>query len=76
MAPRDTSLAIGMDSLLLHLSWSWVGLVISEDKKGVVFLSDLRGEMDRNGICAAFVEMIPVTEMLYCSRTWSYDLQV
>ena len=76
MAPRDKSLAIGMDSLLLHFSWIWVGLVISEDKEGVEFLSDLRGEMDRNGICAAFVEKIPVTERSYYSRTWPYDLQV
>ena len=53
-----------------------MGLVISEDKKGVEFLSELRGEMDRNGICAAFVEMIPVAERSYSSRTWPYDLQV
>ncbi|KAF5914801.1 hypothetical protein HPG69_008237 [Diceros bicornis minor] len=33
MGPRDTSLAIGMDSLLFPFSWIWVGLVTSEDKK-------------------------------------------
>uniref|UniRef100_A0A5F5PRV8 G-protein coupled receptors family 3 profile domain-containing protein n=1 Tax=Equus caballus TaxID=9796 RepID=A0A5F5PRV8_HORSE len=76
MAPRDTSLALGMVSLLLHFRWTWVGIVISEDKKGVEFLSDLRREMDRSGICAAFVEMIPVTEMSPFSRTWPYHLEI
>ena len=53
-----------------------MGLGISEDKKGVEFLSDLRGEMDQNGICAAFVEMIPVAERSYSSMTLPYVLQV
>uniref|UniRef100_A0A9L0I5C1 G-protein coupled receptors family 3 profile domain-containing protein n=1 Tax=Equus asinus TaxID=9793 RepID=A0A9L0I5C1_EQUAS len=76
MAPRDTSLALGMISLLLHFSWTWVGLVISEDKKGVQVLSDLRGEMDRSRICAAFVEMIPVSDRTYFSMTWQYHLWI
>ena len=56
--------------------WDLVGLVISEDKKGVQFLSDLRGEMDENGICAAFVQMIPVTGSLYTSRNFQYHLRI
>uniref|UniRef100_A0A8C4KXL6 G-protein coupled receptors family 3 profile domain-containing protein n=1 Tax=Equus asinus TaxID=9793 RepID=A0A8C4KXL6_EQUAS len=76
MAPRVASLALGMVSLLLHFRWTWVGIVISEDKKGVEFLSDLRREMDRSGICAAFVEMIPVTEMSPFSGTWPYHLEI
>ncbi|KAM4855498.1 vomeronasal type-2 receptor 116-like [Urocitellus parryii] len=59
MAPKDTSLALGMVSLLLHFHWTWVGLLISEDHKGIQILSDLRAEMEQNGVCAAFVEMIP-----------------
>lgn len=63
----DTSLALAMVSLMPHFSWTWVGLVIPEDKRGAQFLSDLRGERDGNGICAAFVEMIPVPERSYSS---------
>ncbi|XP_071068902.1 vomeronasal type-2 receptor 116-like [Dasypus novemcinctus] len=74
MAPKDTSLALGMVSLMLHFSWTWVGLAISEDKRGFHFLWDLREEMDRNGVCAAFVEMIPITERSYFSLDWQYHL--
>lgn len=30
-----------------------------DDHNGAEILSDLRGEMDRNRVCVAFVEMIP-----------------
>nr|XP_058146301.1 vomeronasal type-2 receptor 116-like [Dasypus novemcinctus] len=76
MAPKDTSLALGMVSLMLHFNWTWVGLVISEDKRGIQFLWDLREKMDRNGICAAFVEMIRVTERSYFSLDWPYHLRI
>uniref|UniRef100_A0A8D2JT64 G-protein coupled receptors family 3 profile domain-containing protein n=1 Tax=Sciurus vulgaris TaxID=55149 RepID=A0A8D2JT64_SCIVU len=59
MAPRDTSLALCMVSLLLHFHWTWVGLLISEDQKGIQILSDLKREMEQNGVCAAFVKVIP-----------------
>lgn len=58
IAPKDTSLALGMVSLMVHFRWTWVGLIISESQKGFQFLSDMKGEMNRNGICAAFVEII------------------
>ncbi|XP_077890931.1 vomeronasal type-2 receptor 116-like isoform X2 [Ictidomys tridecemlineatus] len=72
MAPKDTSLACGMVSLMVHFSWNWVGLIISEDEKGIRFLSDLRGEMDRNGVCMAFVNMIPSSVSLYLKRPYLY----
>ncbi|KAM5237933.1 vomeronasal type-2 receptor 116-like [Ctenodactylus gundi] len=40
LAPKDTSLALGMVSLMIHFSWTWVGLVIAEGQKGHQFLSD------------------------------------
>ncbi|XP_013362686.1 PREDICTED: vomeronasal type-2 receptor 116-like [Chinchilla lanigera] len=58
MASKDTSLALGMVSLMLHFSWTWVGLVITEGPKGLQFLSDVRAEMDKNRVCVAFVKMI------------------
>ncbi|XP_040607381.1 vomeronasal type-2 receptor 116-like [Mesocricetus auratus] len=58
-APKDTSLSRGIVLLLLHFSWTWVGLVLLDDHNGVEILSELGGEMDRNQVCIAFVEMIP-----------------
>ncbi|KAM5237927.1 vomeronasal type-2 receptor 116-like [Ctenodactylus gundi] len=69
VAPKDTSLARGMVSLMLRFSWTWVGLVIVEGQKGSQFLSDMRAEMDRNGICAAFVKLILNILVSYASAT-------
>lgn len=76
MAPRNTALALGMVRLMLHFGWTWVGLAISEDTKGIQFLWDLSGEMDKNGICVAFVEMIPITERAYFSLAWQYHYRI
>ncbi|XP_051017751.1 vomeronasal type-2 receptor 116-like [Acomys russatus] len=64
MASKDMSLARGIVSLLNYFHWNWVGLIMSE-QIGVQTLSDLRAEMDRNRICVAFVEMIPVSKVSY-----------
>ncbi|KAM5238797.1 vomeronasal type-2 receptor 116-like [Ctenodactylus gundi] len=65
IANKDTSLALGMVTLMLHFSWTWVGLVITDSQKGLQFLSDVRAEMDRNRVCAAFVKMISNAPMPY-----------
>ncbi|XP_034377826.1 vomeronasal type-2 receptor 116-like [Arvicanthis niloticus] len=59
MASRDSFLALGMVSLITHFRWNWVGLVISDDEKGVHFVSELIPEMETNEVCVAFMEMIP-----------------
>uniref|UniRef100_A0A8D2I4L2 Receptor ligand binding region domain-containing protein n=1 Tax=Urocitellus parryii TaxID=9999 RepID=A0A8D2I4L2_UROPR len=76
MAPKDTTLALGVVFLMVHFSWNWVGLIISEDEKGIRFLSDVRGMMDRNGVCMAFVNMIPVTMLLYFTRAHQHYNQI
>ncbi|XP_076409946.1 vomeronasal type-2 receptor 116-like [Peromyscus maniculatus bairdii] len=58
MAPKDTFLAHAMISLILYFHWNWVGLCISEDERSLQFWSDFRIEMDKNGICVAFVEIM------------------
>ncbi|ERE72704.1 vomeronasal type-2 receptor, partial [Cricetulus griseus] len=60
VAPKDTSLPRGIASLMLHFSWNWVGLLITSDHTGAQILSDMRRELDRNGVCIAFVETIPI----------------
>ncbi|XP_069858154.1 vomeronasal type-2 receptor 116-like [Dipodomys merriami] len=58
MAAKDSALALAIVSLMLHFSWTWVGLFITEEDYGVWFLSELREEMDKNGVCLAFENMI------------------
>ncbi|XP_040595091.1 vomeronasal type-2 receptor 116-like [Mesocricetus auratus] len=60
MATKESSLALGMVLLMINFRWNWVGLVISEEEKGVQFVSELVPEMDRNGLCVAFIDMIPI----------------
>uniref|UniRef100_A0A8C8W4L9 G-protein coupled receptors family 3 profile domain-containing protein n=1 Tax=Peromyscus maniculatus bairdii TaxID=230844 RepID=A0A8C8W4L9_PERMB len=76
MAPKDTTLAMAMISLIIHFSWNWVGLAISDNDQGTQFLSDLRREMEQNTICFAFVNMILVNMHLYMSRAEVYCNQI
>ncbi|XP_028638318.1 vomeronasal type-2 receptor 116-like isoform X2 [Grammomys surdaster] len=76
VATKDTCLLHAMASLMLHFRWTWIGLVISDDDQGIQFLSDLREEMKRHGICLAFVNMIPGTMQIYMTRAKIYDKQI
>ncbi|EDL31705.1 mCG117920 [Mus musculus] len=58
MAPKDTALLSGIASLMLHFSWNWVGLIITDDHRGAQFLSDFRKELDKTRICIAFVQTV------------------
>ena len=51
-------------------------MVISDDDQGIQFLSDLREEMQRHGICLAFVNMIPENMQIYMTRATIYDKQI
>ncbi|XP_023563213.1 vomeronasal type-2 receptor 116-like [Octodon degus] len=74
MAPKDTFLALAMVSLMLHFRWTWVGLLITEGQKGLQFLSDVRAEMDRNGICVAFVKMVSTVGVSYLSAVKKHEI--
>ncbi|XP_023560897.1 vomeronasal type-2 receptor 116-like [Octodon degus] len=74
VAPKDTYLALAMVSLMLHFRWTWVGLLITEGHKSLQFLSDIRAEMDRNRICAAFVKMVSTGAVSYVSYTENRDI--
>ncbi|KAK7797740.1 hypothetical protein U0070_011555, partial [Myodes glareolus] len=76
MAPEDTSLTLAMVSLILHFSWNWVGLTISDNDQGIQFLSYLRTKMEKNTLCFAFVNMIPLNIHLYMSRAKVYYNQI
>ncbi|XP_005409775.2 PREDICTED: vomeronasal type-2 receptor 116-like [Chinchilla lanigera] len=74
VAPKDTYLALGMVSLMLHFRWTWVGMLIAEGQKGHQFLSDVRAEMDRNRLCVAFVKMLSTVAVSYFSFTKQHDV--
>ncbi|CAO2589884.1 Vomeronasal type-2 receptor 116 [Lemmus lemmus] len=76
MAPEDTSLPLAIVSLILHFSWNWVGLTISDSDQSIQFLSHLRTEMEKNILCSAFVVMIPLSVHLYMSRAEVYFNQI
>ncbi|XP_052019883.1 vomeronasal type-2 receptor 116-like isoform X2 [Apodemus sylvaticus] len=76
VATKDTYLAHGMVSLMLHFRWTWIGVVISDNDQGIQFLSDLREEMQRHEICLAFVNVIPETMQIYMTKSTIYDKQI
>ncbi|XP_063130891.1 vomeronasal 2 receptor 19 isoform X2 [Rattus norvegicus] len=76
MASDDTSLALALVSFIIHFSWNWVGLVILDNDQGIQFLSYLRREMEKNTVCFAFVNIIPVNMNLYISRAEVYYSQI
>ncbi|KAL6083322.1 hypothetical protein STEG23_028430, partial [Scotinomys teguina] len=76
IAHKNSCLPKAMVSLMLYFTWTWVGLVVSNDDQGIQFLSDLREEMQRNGVCLAFVNMIPDNMQLYTARAAIYDKEI
>ncbi|GAB1291552.1 Vomeronasal 2, receptor 17 [Apodemus speciosus] len=76
VATKDPHLCHGMVSLLLNFRWTWIGVVISDDDQSIQFLSDLREEMQRHGICLAFVNVIPESMEIYRARAKIYDEQI
>ncbi|XP_042549948.1 vomeronasal type-2 receptor 116-like [Dipodomys spectabilis] len=76
MAAKDSGLALAMVSLMLYFRWTWVGLFISEDDYSVWFLSELREEMGKNGICLAFENMITYIAISDISNDLSMHLQL
>nr|XP_034342445.1 vomeronasal type-2 receptor 116-like isoform X4 [Arvicanthis niloticus] len=76
VATKDTHLCYGMVSLMLHFRWTWIGLIISDKDQGIQFLSDMREEMQRHGICLPFVNVIPENTHLYMTRAKVYDEQI
>ncbi|XP_042549863.1 vomeronasal type-2 receptor 116-like [Dipodomys spectabilis] len=58
LAPKDTSIATAMVSLLLYFSWSWVGLLTSQDENGSWVLAELKEEMTKNRVCVAYELLI------------------
>ncbi|XP_028716948.1 vomeronasal type-2 receptor 116-like [Peromyscus leucopus] len=76
MSPKDTSLPLAMVSLLVYFRWNWVGVIISDEDRGIQFLSELREEMQRNIVCLAFVSIITNDNFSYFKMFKQYYNQI
>ncbi|XP_055450824.1 vomeronasal type-2 receptor 116-like [Psammomys obesus] len=70
MSPKDTALSLAIVSLMVHFSWSWVGLILPDDHRGTQILSDLREDMEKNSICIGFLKMIPGMWNSFSNELW------
>ncbi|XP_072471596.1 vomeronasal type-2 receptor 26-like [Notamacropus eugenii] len=62
LAPKDSTLVLGMVRLMVHFKWTWVALVVINNIRGERFLWDIKDEMARKGVCVNFIEKIPPRE--------------
>ncbi|XP_069858126.1 vomeronasal type-2 receptor 116-like [Dipodomys merriami] len=76
MAAKDSGLALAMVSLMLHFSWNWVGLFITEENYGMWFLSEMREEMGKSTVCFAFENMVPYSVLSDLSNDLSMQRQL
>ncbi|XP_052033824.1 vomeronasal type-2 receptor 116-like [Apodemus sylvaticus] len=76
ISPKDTSLPLAMVSLVVYFQWNWVGVIVTDDDHSIQFLSDLRGEMQRNVVCLAFVTIITKDRILYFKMIQKYYQQI
>ncbi|KAL1765588.1 vomeronasal type-2 receptor 116-like, partial [Sigmodon hispidus] len=63
-APKDTSRSLGIISLMIHFSWTWVGLIFIDIHKETHFLSDIIEEFYRNKICLAYLKVVSVISFI------------
>ncbi|XP_060549670.1 vomeronasal type-2 receptor 26-like [Pantherophis guttatus] len=59
MAPNDDLQHVGILSLLLYFSWTWIGILTMDDDRGERFVHDILPSFSNRGICFAFIEMFP-----------------
>ncbi|OBS71110.1 hypothetical protein A6R68_00349, partial [Neotoma lepida] len=76
MPPKDMSLPLAMASLLVYFRWNWVGVIISDEDRGIQFLSELKEKMQRNILCLAFVSIITNNEAQYIKMHIKYYKQI
>ncbi|GAB1291971.1 Vomeronasal 2, receptor 60 [Apodemus speciosus] len=58
------------DQTQFNSLWSWVGLILPDDHRGTQILSELRENMESNGICIAFLKMISGTWNAFSNALW------
>ncbi|XP_048223587.1 vomeronasal type-2 receptor 116-like [Perognathus longimembris pacificus] len=76
MAPKDTSMAPAIVSLLLHFNWNWVGIFTLEAENGLWILPELKVEMAKSRLCIAFELVIPTHAFSYTLKIMSLYNQI
>ncbi|XP_044272999.1 vomeronasal type-2 receptor 26-like [Varanus komodoensis] len=59
MVPDETLQYEGILSLLLHFSWTWIGLVFMDNDNGERFLQTVFPMFSKRGVCFAFTKKLP-----------------
>ncbi|XP_053216101.1 vomeronasal type-2 receptor 26-like [Podarcis raffonei] len=59
MTPKETLQYSGILSLLLHFGWIWIGVIVMDTDNGERFLQIAVSLFSQNGICFAFIEVLP-----------------
>ncbi|XP_066486737.1 vomeronasal type-2 receptor 26-like [Tiliqua scincoides] len=69
--PSSNQQYMGILKLLLHFSWTWIGMIYVDDDCGEQFIQDVLPTFSQKGICFDFIAKIPkiasasqVTEMV------------
>ncbi|KAG8449794.1 hypothetical protein GDO86_016455 [Hymenochirus boettgeri] len=58
--PNDNFQCMAIVELLKHFSWTFVGLLLSEDDLGLMMSKKLIMELEEQQICVAFLQFIPI----------------
>ncbi|XP_062994485.1 vomeronasal type-2 receptor 26-like [Elgaria multicarinata webbii] len=56
MVPNEAYQYAGIVQLLLHLKWTWVGIITSDDDNGENFVQTMVPKLAQNGICLGLHE--------------------
>ncbi|XP_048373645.1 vomeronasal type-2 receptor 26-like [Sphaerodactylus townsendi] len=68
MFPNGAQQYMGILLLLLHFSWTWVGVIYTADPNGESFVQDVLPTFSKKNICFDFIETFPI-------MTFSTDIE-
>nr|XP_056720625.1 vomeronasal type-2 receptor 26-like [Euleptes europaea] len=64
MFPNGDHLSKGILHLLLYFRWVWIGVFYLDFESAKQFLQNALSSFSQNGVCFAFIEMLPITSFL------------
>nr|XP_056720633.1 vomeronasal type-2 receptor 26-like [Euleptes europaea] len=59
MFPNGAHQYMGILQLLLHFSWTWIGVIYSDDPSGESFARDVLPMFSKRNVCFDFIERFP-----------------
>uniref|UniRef100_H2ZW88 G-protein coupled receptors family 3 profile domain-containing protein n=1 Tax=Latimeria chalumnae TaxID=7897 RepID=H2ZW88_LATCH len=58
--PHGNVLAVSIVRILVHFSWTWVGILVEDTEFGELSIQDLKEELVMTNVCIGFSEKVPV----------------